>query len=182
MTNKQPHKSRVSAARNRRSHRRTTAPTAKSALLQKAILIALEAHAGQRQRNGQAYVLHPLRVMARVQTEDEQVVAVLHDAVEDTPWTFEMLTEQGFPPHIIAALDCVTKREGEKYSDFVRRNASNPIAFRVKLADLEDNMDLRRLPALTPKDKRRMTKYLTAYRWLVQQEARPSGAHRRTRT
>ncbi len=135
-------------------------------LLETAQKIAVEAHAGQTERNGQPYIGHPRRVMARVETEDEKIVAILHDVVEDTSWTFAQLAEAGFPPHIIAALDCVTKRDGEDYSAFVERSASNPIALRVKLADLEDNMDVRRLTEVTEKDRQRLNKYLAAYRRL----------------
>src|SRR5437016_14147144 len=112
-------------------------------LLDTAIQIAAEAHAGQKQKNGQPYILHPFRVMARVQTEEEKIVAVLHDLIEDTPWTAEQLKQRGFPPHILHALDCVTKRPDDRYEDFVTRSAADPIALRVKLADLEDNMDVR---------------------------------------
>jgi (p)ppGpp synthase/HD superfamily hydrolase len=114
-----------------------------ASLLDTAVQIAAEAHAGQKQRNGQPYILHPLRVMARVHTEDEKIVAILHDVIEDTPWTAEQLAQRGFPPHILKALDCVTKRPGEDYHDFITRSASDPIAIRVTLADLEDNMDVR---------------------------------------
>lgn len=122
----------------------------------KAIALAVEAYRGQKDRAGKPYILHPLRVMHRVQTEDEQIVAILHDVVEDTPWTPEKLAAEGFPQHILDALDCVTKREGESYEQFAERSASNPIARRVKLADLEDDMDVRRLtkwvPAVMPPD------------------------------
>lgn len=137
-----------------------------TSLLETAIQIAVQAHAGQKQKNGQPYILHPLRVMARVRTEEEQIVAILHDVVEDTPWTPEQLKSRGFPPHILHALDCVTKRQGERYDDFVTRSASDPIALPVKLADLEDNMDVRRLPDITPKDEERLKKYLAAYKRL----------------
>lgn len=135
-------------------------------LLETALKIATEAHSGQTERNGQPYIGHPLRVMERVETEEEKIVAILHDVVEDTAWTFEQLTKAGFPPHIIAALDCVTRREGEDYSAFVERSAANPLARRVKLADLEDNMDVRRLSEVTEKDRQRLNKYLAAYRRL----------------
>ncbi len=101
--------------------------------------------------------------MARVLTEDEQIVAILHDVIEDTAWTADQLKERGFPPHILHALDCVTKRTGEPYDDFVTRSILDPIAIRVKIADLEDNMDIRRLPQITPKDQKRLSKYLAAY-------------------
>ncbi len=134
-----------------------------SSLLDTAIQIAAEAHAGQKQRNGEPYILHPLRVMMRVRTQDEKIVAILHDVLEDTPWTAEQLKARGFPEKILHALDCVTKRHGERYEDFVTRSASDPIAIRVKLADLEDNMDVRRLPELTEKDHTRLNKYLAAH-------------------
>ena len=144
-------------------------PKTMTTLLETAIRIAVEAHAGQKDKNGQPYILHPLRVMARVMTEDQKIVAILHDVIEDTPWTPDQLKDRGFPPHILQALDCVTKRKGEAYEDFVTRSASNPIASRVKLADLEDNMDVRRLPQITPKDQERLAKYLTAYHRLIAQ-------------
>ena len=132
-------------------------------LLEKAITIAVGAHRGQRDKFGAPYILHSLRVMHRVQTETEKTVAVLHDVVEDTPWTFDRLKAEGFPDDILSALDCVTRREGETYDEFVKRSATNTIARRVKLADLEDNMDLRRIPEVTPKDLERLTRYRKAW-------------------
>ena len=136
-------------------------------LLEKAIAIAVAAHRGQEERNGQPYILHPLRVMQGVQTEEEKIVAVLHDVIEDTKWTRAMLTERGFPEHLLDALDCVSNRKRESYRAFLRRSASNPIARRVKLADLEDNMDIRRLPQIKDADRKRLNQYLRAYRWLA---------------
>src|SRR5262249_18622075 len=131
-------------------------------LLEKAIGIAVQAHRSQRDRYGAPYILHPLRVMNRVNSATEKTIAILHDVVEDTPWTFEDLKREEFPDSVLAALDCLTKREGEDYEDFVKRSRSNALARRVKLADLEDNMDLRRLPAITETDKPRLEKYLKA--------------------
>jgi (p)ppGpp synthase/HD superfamily hydrolase len=136
-------------------------------LLETAIRIAVEAHAGQKEKNGQPYILHPLRVMARVATDEEKIVSVLHDVVEDTPVTVEQLKARGFPPHILEAVDCVTKREHETYDEFIARSASNPISLRVKIADLEDNMDLRRLAHVTPKDQQRLSRYLAAHQRLT---------------
>jgi (p)ppGpp synthase/HD superfamily hydrolase len=141
-------------------------------LLEKAIGIAVQAHRGQKDRYGAPYVLHPLRVMARVEATDDKIVAVLHDVVEDTDWTFDDLRSEGFPEAILRALDCVTKREGEPYEEFVQRSASDPAARRVKLADLEDNMDVRRLPELTERDCNRLQKYLSAWRILNPQNTR----------
>ncbi|HEV2393153.1 MAG TPA: GTP pyrophosphokinase [Verrucomicrobiae bacterium] len=135
-------------------------------LLELAIGIAVEAHRGQKDRYGAPYILHPLRIMARVETTTEKTAAILHDVVEDTNWTFDQLKKKGFPQPLLEALECVTKREGEAYEDFVKRSASNPLATRVKLADLEDNMDIRRMPEITQKDQERLEKYLRAWRFL----------------
>ncbi len=134
--------------------------------LEKAIALAVEAHRGQKDRYGAPYILHPLRVMARVETPLEKTVAVLHDVVEDTDWTLDRLREEGFGSPVIEALDCLTKRAGEDYMDYVRRCAGRPLARRVKLADLEDNMDLRRVPESDEPDPARWKRYLEAWRWL----------------
>src|SRR5215470_8967986 len=97
-------------------------------LLEKAIGIAVGAHRGWKDWNGASYILHPLRVMARVNSDLEKTVAILHDVVEDTDWTFERLARDGFSEQVIEPLKCVTKREGEEYEDFVKRSASNPVA------------------------------------------------------
>lgn len=139
-------------------------------LLARAVSIAEKAHAGHKDRYGAPYILHPLRVMARVETPEERIVAILHDVVEDTDWTFERLSAAGFPVHIISALDSVTKREGESYEAFVGRSAAHPLGRKVKLADLEDNMDLRRMPAVTAEDLPRLQKYLKAWKALTHEQ------------
>ncbi len=133
-------------------------------LLEKAIGIAVEAHRGKKDKYGAPYILHPLRVMSRLRTRQEQIVGILHDVVEDTDWTFNRLREEGFPAKLLNALECVTKREGEPYEAFVQRSAGNPLARKVKLADLEDNMDVRRYPALYKDAAERLEKYLRAWR------------------
>jgi len=135
-------------------------------LLEKAISIAVEAHRGQRDRTGAPYILHPMRVMAGVDSDTEKMVAILHDVVEDTDWTFEKLAQEGFSDEVIEALKCVTKREGEEYENFVKRSAGNETARRVKIADLEHNMDARRLSEATEKDVERLRKYVRAWRSL----------------
>jgi len=136
-------------------------------LLERAITIAVRAHRGQRDFSGEPYVMHPIRVMLRVETVQQRIVAILHDVVEDTDCTMEDLRRQGFPEKLLKALDCVTKREGEDYEDFVKRSASDPIARRVKIADLEDNMDVRRRLKVKEKDARKLAKYLKAWRELT---------------
>ena len=136
--------------------------------LQRAIEIATEAHKGQYDKAGNDYIGHPLRVMEMGKTENEKIVGVLHDVVEDTDWTFEALAAEGFSEEVIAALRCVTKlSENENYDDFIERVKKNPLAVAVKINDLSDNMDIRRLPYLSDKDVKRLKKYLKAYKRLV---------------
>jgi len=87
--------------------------------LEKAIRIAAQAHEGQRDKAGAPYILHPLRVMMKMATEAEQITAVLHDVVEDTDWTMERLRQEGFLGEILAALDCLTRKNGEEYEKFI---------------------------------------------------------------
>lgn len=131
--------------------------------LEDAIALAVEAHRGQRDKAGQTYVLHPLRLMLRLDTEAERMTAVLHDVVEDSPYTLERLRGLGYPEAVLSALDCLTRREGETYEAFIERIRPHALARRVKLADLEDNMDVRRLPAVTSKDVERLSRYRAAW-------------------
>jgi (p)ppGpp synthase/HD superfamily hydrolase len=131
--------------------------------LEDAIALAVEAHRGQRDKAGQTYILHPLRVMMRLETEAERMAAILHDVVEDTPYTLERLRELGYPEEVLGALDCLTKREGESYEAFIDRVRPHPLARRVKLADLEDNMDVRRLPSVGPRETERLARYRAAW-------------------
>ena len=136
--------------------------------IQRAIEIAAEAHKGQFDKAGREYIGHPLRVMEMGKTEEEKIVGVLHDVIEDTDWTFEKLAEEGFSDKVIAALKCVTKlSENENYDDFIDRVKKNPLAAAVKINDLTDNMNIRRLPYLSDKDVKRLKKYLKAYKRLT---------------
>ena len=136
--------------------------------LQRAIEIATQAHKGQVDKSGKEYIGHPLRVMEMGKTGEEKIVGVLHDVVEDTDWTFEMLEAEGFSKEVIDALRCVTKvSENENYDDFIERVKTNPLAVAVKINDLSDNMDIRRLPYLSDKDVKRLKKYLKAYKKLI---------------
>jgi (p)ppGpp synthase/HD superfamily hydrolase len=127
-----------------------------------AIAIAAKAHEGQVDKGGAPYILHPLRVMLRLDTIEERIVAVLNDVVEDCKgWSFKRLAAEGFSDEVIEALKALTKREeGEPdYEAFVQRAAANPIAIRVKLADLEDNCNLSRIACPTEWDTQRIAKY-----------------------
>ena len=134
--------------------------------LERAIALAATVHAGQRDKAGAPYVLHPLRMMLKMETVETQMAAVLHDVVEDCGVTPSMLTYEGFPPSVVEAVGALTKRmvhgAEEPYEEFIRRAALNPIARLVKLADLEDNMDLSRIAQPTAKDYARVEKYKAA--------------------
>jgi (p)ppGpp synthase/HD superfamily hydrolase len=142
-------------------------------MLERAISIAVDCHKGFQDKADKPYILHPLRVMFKMKTEEEMIVAVLHDVVEDCKeWTFEKLLNEGFSKKIIDALDHVTWREAddEKYEDFIQRVKKNNIAIKVKIADLEDNMDVKRLSQISDKDQKRLNKYLNAWRDIVKME------------
>ena len=128
-------------------------------MLSKAIEIAVKAHAGQVDKGGSPYILHPLRVMLKCENETEKICAVLHDVIEDTDITCDYLRAEGFNDEIIAALRCLTKIDGENYNDFIGRVLTNETACRVKLADLADNIDLTRIKNPTEKDEERIKKY-----------------------
>lgn len=130
--------------------------------LEKAIIIAAKAHEGQSDKAGEPYILHPLRIMLRLSSTEERVVAVLHDVVEDSDISLEDLRAEGFSEKIIEAIHSVTKEPGESYEDFINRALSNPIARRVKLVDLEDNSNLSRIKDPTDIDLKRIEKYRKA--------------------
>lgn len=131
--------------------------------LERAIAIAAQAHAAQRDKAGDPYILHPLRVMLRMSTPAERIVAVLHDVVEDSDWTLDALRAAGFGPAIVDAVDALTRRDEETYDAFVRRAGRDLLARRIKFADLEDNMNLTRIAAPTDRDNARLERYRRAY-------------------
>ncbi len=127
--------------------------------LARAITIAALAHQNQVDRGGAPYMLHLMRVMLAARTQDEQIVAILHDLLEDTDWTLERVAREGFAPEILRSLDLVTHRKDESYPDYIARVKLDPVAARVKLADMLDNLDLMRMPALSTEDLERAAKY-----------------------
>jgi (p)ppGpp synthase/HD superfamily hydrolase len=127
--------------------------------LERAIEIAAAAHAGQVDKAGQPYILHPLRVMLRVSGDHERMAAVLHDVVEDTPVTLEQLIREGFPPEVISAVQALPKGAQESRLQAAARAAADPIARAVKLADNLENMDLSRIANPTEKDYARLKEY-----------------------
>jgi (p)ppGpp synthase/HD superfamily hydrolase len=130
--------------------------------LEHAIRIAAVAHEGQVDKAGAPYILHVLRVMLAVSSNEERIVAVLHDVVEDTMWTPEALRAEGFGDAIINAIERLTRREGESYDAFIERAGSSAISRRVKLADLADNANLDRIAQPSDEDRARVSKYQRA--------------------
>jgi len=130
--------------------------------LERAIAIAATAHAGQVDKGGAPYILHPLKVMLRMSTLEQRIVAVLHDVVEDCGVSLNDLRKEGFSEEILSAIESVTRVPGESYGDFVDRAAQNPIGRVVKLADLEENSDLSRIASPSWKDLERIEKYRRA--------------------
>lgn len=134
--------------------------------LEKAIEIASNAHAGQVDKGGKPYILHPIRVMMAQKSAETMIVAVLHDVIEqDTTITINYLIQMEFSNEIIEAINCLTKKD-EDYNQYLERVKQNTLAKQVKLADLADNMDLSRLLTVTEKDLKRQQKYLKASEYL----------------
>lgn len=138
-------------------------------MLALAISVAADAHVKQTDEGGNAYILHPLRMMMRLRTSDEELmsIAVLHDTVEDSDVTIDSLWELGFSKRVLDAVECLTKKNGENYDDFIVRCATNLDATIVKLEDLRDNSDITRLKGLSDKDTARLAKYNRAYTFLT---------------
>lgn len=135
-------------------------------LFERAIMIATKAHAGQKDKAGAPYLLHVLRVMLRVDSMDEKIVALLHDVVEDSEITIEELANEGFSKKILKAVELLTKTENKPYEDYIQEIKKNELARVVKLADLKDNMNTSRLKTLKENVKLRIKKYKAAYKIL----------------
>jgi (p)ppGpp synthase/HD superfamily hydrolase len=138
-------------------------------LLEKSIIIATKAHSGQFDKGGSPYILHPLRVMLSLDNDEDRIVGILHDVLEDTSITLQHLEDNGFlgEIEILHALVSITRKSNESYKDFILRVKLNPIALRVKLADLRDNMNISRINNPTEKDFARIEKYKKAYKLLT---------------
>jgi len=134
--------------------------------LERAIAVAVAAHKAQRDKYGRPYILHPLTLMMKMADETSMMAAVLHDVVEDTAVTLDDLRKEGFPREVIDAVESLSKNEKESYDEYVERVSRNPVAVKVKLADLEDNMRITRMNKVTDKDTVRLAKYLHAWQKL----------------
>lgn len=130
--------------------------------LARAIALAAQYHEGQTDKGGRPYIFHPLRLMLKALTEEEQIVAVLHDTIEDTDLTLDVLRRDGFSDEIVEAVDRLSRRDDETYHEFILRIKENRLAARVKILDLQDNMDLTRIKKPSEKDQKRLAKYSRA--------------------
>lgn len=137
----------------------------KGELLNKMLVLATNAHAGQYDKGGKPYILHPLKVMHYLKSEDEelQCIALGHDVIEDTKVTYVQLRELGITERIIEGIRALTKIPGETYDEYKERVFSSEDAMRVKMADLRHNTDIRRLKGVTEKDIARVAKYHMFY-------------------
>ena len=136
-------------------------------LLEKAISIALQAHSGKTDKGGNPYILHPLRLMFAMETEEEKIVALLHDVVEDSTTTIQNLKEEKFSKRILSAVALLTKKENQSYQEYILAIKKNPLATKIKLADLKDNMNTKRLKKITETDRERIKKYKAAHKLLT---------------
>lgn len=137
-------------------------------LYDKAFWIMVDAHRGQKDKAGNDYRAHPLNVAASIEGSTlGECVALLHDTIEDTNVTADYLLSQGFPQIVVNGILSVTRnKERESYADFIERASKNYFGKMVKIADLESNMDIRRLNDITDVDAHRLRKYLHAWRYL----------------
>jgi (p)ppGpp synthase/HD superfamily hydrolase len=141
--------------------------TARAMLLEKAIELAATHHAGQTDKAGAPYILHVLRVMMKQDSDAARIVAALHDVVEDTRITVADLARAGFGAEVVAAVDLLTRRPDVAYDVYLEAIAANPLARAVKIADLEDNMDVRRLGAVGDEEQARLAKYHRSWKRLT---------------
>ena len=132
-----------------------------------ALELAVEKHKNQTDKAGNPYILHPLHVMENVNSKEGKIVAILHDIIEDTDITEDYLLKIGLSKRIVDAVVALTRSEDIDYQEYIKNLSSNPLAKEVKLADLEHNMDLKRLPTLEEKDLERNRKYQIAYHYLI---------------
>ena len=130
--------------------------------LEDAISLAAEAHRRKKDKAKAPYILHPLRVMLRMETETDRIIAVLHDVVEDTSVTLWDLQIAGYSAEIVDAVKYLTKAKEEEYEDFIERIKGNTLAIKIKIADLEDNLNFERIKEPGEDDLKRYEKYRRA--------------------
>lgn len=137
------------------------------ATLERALFLAVNNHLGFKDRFGKPYIYHPLRIMIRMKTDEEKIVALLHDLVEDTPITLNDLRKEGFSREVVKAVDLLTRYPKQTYEEYIDGMKGNRLAIRVKLGDLEDNMDPLRFPSINDNAIKRIRKYTRYHKMLT---------------
>ena len=134
-------------------------------MLSKMLVLATNSHAGQTDKAGKPYILHCLKVMHYLRSEDEELmcIALGHDIIEDTKVTYYELNEAGFSERVIDGIWSLTKQHGQTYDEYKEQVFANKDAMRVKMCDLRHNSDIRRLKGITEKDVARIAKYHQFY-------------------
>jgi len=135
-------------------------------IIEKSLEIALRAYSGKKDKAGKTYILHPLRLMAKTEREEEMSVALLHDVIEDSDISAEDLLAEGIPQNIVTAVQALTKKDDESYELFIARVLENKLAAKVKKLDIEDNINILRLNFISNKDLERIAKYHKAWQVL----------------
>ncbi|MCH1940021.1 HD domain-containing protein [Holdemania massiliensis] len=138
-----------------------------SMMLELALKVATEAHKGQKDKGGRDYINHPLTVASMCESDEEKIVALLHDVIEDTDVTLEDLKKYGFSSKILEAIDCITKQPGVSYDEYLRKIKNNELARKVKIADMTHNSDISRILDPTSKDYARVEKYKEKIQYLM---------------
>ncbi|MBN1449210.1 MAG: bifunctional (p)ppGpp synthetase/guanosine-3',5'-bis(diphosphate) 3'-pyrophosphohydrolase [Bacteroidetes bacterium] len=138
-------------------------PLTGSAMIERALAIALDVHEGQTDRHGSAYILHPLHVGLGAYNDIEIAAGFLHDVIEDSTLTVDDLRNEGFPEEVLTIVDHLSKREGEEWEAYIDRVMEHEPSMRVKLLDLEQNMDTTRISSFNDRDRDRFTRYVWAW-------------------
>lgn len=136
-------------------------------IIETSLQIALNAYKGQKDKAGQTYILHPLRIMEKMASLEEKAVALLHDVIEDSDYTAEDLLDAGVPSKVVEAVQALTKQDNEDYDDFIGRVLKNELATKIKIADIEDNINVLRLKTVNDTDLKRIAKYHNAWKRLI---------------
>lgn len=131
-------------------------------LIKKALIVATTAHLGRLDKGGHPFICHPISIAEKLTGTNEVVTALLHDVVEDTPLTLNDLRNDGFPEEVLVALDLLNHKKTDTYFDYYAKLQTNPLAYSVKLVDLEMNLDLNRLNWVRSKDAEREIRYEAA--------------------
>jgi (p)ppGpp synthase/HD superfamily hydrolase len=135
--------------------------------LEDAIELAVEAHRGRRDKLGRPYILHPLRLMSRLATPAEQMAALLHDVIADSDMTIDDFRSRHYDADVVEALDRLNRRDDQTFDAFIARIAEHPVARKVKIADLADNLDLRNWSEIGEPERERLTRYRSGWETLV---------------